>query len=113
MNATQTDLSQLAPKPRLASLDPSLYSQLPLHAIKDKAELRRQFMTRRTEPLTQVSPPSAKMDVGSLPLPKYMKYSSKPEYNDLEIIRERIRMQRTFHNKYDPFVDSKLGRMYY
>jgi hypothetical protein len=60
-----------------------------------------------------VQPLPASMDVGKIALPKYMKYSSKPEYNDLQQVRERLRMQRTFHFKYDPFVDSKLGKMYY
>ena len=53
------------------------------------------------------------MDVGLVSLPRYMKYSSKPEYNDLQIVRDRLRMQRFLPLKYDPFVDTNLGKMYY
>lgn len=53
------------------------------------------------------------MQTGNLVLPLYMKYSSKAKDNDIELIRERIRKNKIFHHKYNPFFDSDLGRIYY
>lgn len=89
----------------------------PLHTLKenvDKATFIKEQRRRGFKALTlndSVDPPE--MQIGPVVIPPYMKYSSRREDNDIETVRTRLRKNLIFHNDFDPFLDSKLGKIYY
>lgn len=77
-------------------------------------EAKRISNLRSDSPLTKVvdnEPPE--MQLGSYQIPKYMKYSSRLEDNDIELARQRLRMNQMAHHKFDPYLESNEGQLYY
>ena len=64
--------------------------------------------------LLEYSPPidPSQLEPKSLP-PRCLKYSSRPEDNDLEYIRKRLRVNKFWHNLFDPTLSNTEGARYF
>ena len=59
----------------------------------------------------QPDPPE--MQLGPEKIPKYLKYSSKMKDNDIEQVRQRLRLNKIHHLKFEPFLENSDGLQYF